>query len=60
MPTLFIYGEQDFAIIPETVRGVGDYVDAPYRELRLANSNHWVQEEYPTEVSAALSSFLEE
>ena len=48
------------AIIPETVRGVDEYVDAPFRELRLARSNHWVQQEYAAEVSAALSSFLEE
>lgn len=60
VPTLFIYGERDMAIIPETVRGVADYVDAPFRELRLPRANHWVQQEYPAEVSAALSSFLEE
>ncbi|HEV2882891.1 MAG TPA: alpha/beta hydrolase [Pyrinomonadaceae bacterium] len=59
VPTLFIYGERDFAIVPETVRDVGKYVDAPYRELRLANSNHWVQQESHAEVNAALSSFLE-
>jgi pimeloyl-ACP methyl ester carboxylesterase len=60
VPTLFIYGERDFAIIPETVQGVADYVDAPYREVRLGRSNHWVQQEYPSEVNAALLSFLEE
>jgi len=60
VPTLFIYGERDFAIIPETVRGVGAYVDAPFREVRLATSGHWVQQESPTEVNAALISFLEE
>ncbi len=60
VPTLFIFGERDFAILPETARGVDAYVDAPYRELRLAESNHWVQQEFPAEVNAALSSFLEE
>lgn len=59
VPTLFIYGERDFAIIPETVAGVADYVDAPYTELRLAKAGHWVQQEYPAEVNAALLSFLE-
>jgi pimeloyl-ACP methyl ester carboxylesterase len=59
VPTLFVYGERDFAIIPETVQGVADYVDAPYREVRLGRSNHWVQQEYPSEVNAALLSFLE-
>ncbi|HYE65295.1 MAG TPA: alpha/beta hydrolase [Pyrinomonadaceae bacterium] len=59
VPTLFIYGERDFAIIPETVRGVSAYVDAPYSEVRIANSGHWVQNEAVTEVNAALSSFLD-
>jgi epoxide hydrolase 4 len=59
VPTLFIYGERDFAIVPETVRGVGDYVDAPYREVRIATSGHWVQNEVPTEVNAALGEFLD-
>ncbi len=58
VPTLFVYGERDFAIIPETVRGVGDFVDAPYSEVRLAQANHWVQQEYPSEVNAALLGFL--
>ncbi len=59
VPTLFIYGERDFAIVPETVAGVADYVDAPYTELRLARNNHWVQQESPAEVNAALLSFLD-
>ncbi|HZG50676.1 MAG TPA: alpha/beta hydrolase [Pyrinomonadaceae bacterium] len=58
VPTLFIYGERDFAIRPETVRDVGKHIDAPYRELRLAHSNHWVQQESPAEVNAALLNFL--
>jgi pimeloyl-ACP methyl ester carboxylesterase len=60
VPTLFVYGERDFAIVPETVAGVGDYVDAPYTELRLGRSNHWVQQESPAEVNAALLDFLED
>ena len=60
VPTLFIYGERDFAILPETAAGVGDYVDAPYTELRLGRSGHWMQQESPTEVNAALLSFLED
>ncbi|HEV7890620.1 MAG TPA: alpha/beta hydrolase [Pyrinomonadaceae bacterium] len=60
VPTLFVFGERDFAILPETAAGVADYVNAPYTELRLARANHWVQQEYPAEVNAALLSFLEE
>ncbi|HEX8474768.1 MAG TPA: alpha/beta hydrolase [Pyrinomonadaceae bacterium] len=60
VPVLFIYGERDMAIVPETVRGVGAYVDAPFRELRLHASGHWVQQESHVEVNAALITFLEE
>lgn len=58
VPTLFIFAEQDFAILPRTVRGVPDYVDAPYRELRIKDSGHWVQNEAADEVNAALIEFL--
>jgi len=60
VPTLFIYGERDAFVVPETVRDVRSYVDAPYREMRLARAGHWVQQEYPNEVSAALLSFLKD
>ena len=58
VPTLFIFGEQDFAILPATVRGVEKYIDAPYREVRIADSGHWVQNEAAAEVNAALLDFL--
>ncbi|MCA1635422.1 MAG: alpha/beta hydrolase [Acidobacteria bacterium] len=60
VPTLFIYGERDFAIVPKTVEGVGEHVAAPYREVRLGRANHWVQQEHPAEVNGALLSFLDE
>jgi|GEM_PF-2470803 len=58
VPTLFIFGEQDFAILPETVRGIAKYLDAPYREVRIADSGHWVQNEAVAEVNEALIDFL--
>jgi epoxide hydrolase 4 len=58
VPTLFIFGEQDHAVIPETVRDVKSYIDAPYREVRIKQSAHWVQNEAVEEVNAALQSFL--
>lgn len=58
VPTLFIYGEKDVAIIPATVRGVRKFVDAPYRELRISDSGHWVQNEAVEEVNTALLDFL--
>ncbi|MEP6923133.1 MAG: alpha/beta hydrolase [Pyrinomonadaceae bacterium] len=60
VPTLFIYGEKDTAILPETVRNVQQFVDAPYLELRIPNASHWVQQEAATEVSDALLKFLKD
>jgi pimeloyl-ACP methyl ester carboxylesterase len=59
MPTLFIFGEQDFAIIPDTVKGVEKYVTGPYRELRLPQCGHWVQNEAPDIVNKGIIDFLE-
>jgi len=58
VPTLFIYGEHDMAIIPDTVRGLDRFIDAPYRELRIPDSGHWVQNEAIEEVNQALLEFL--
>ena len=58
VPTLFIYGEHDMAIMPATVRNLGRFVDAPYRELRIPDSGHWVQNEAVAEVNTALLEFL--
>jgi pimeloyl-ACP methyl ester carboxylesterase len=60
VPTLFIYGEQDMAVIPSTVKDLGRFVDAPYREVRIPDSGHWVQNEAVTEVNSALLEFLSE
>ena len=58
VPTLFIFAEQDFAIIPETVRGLDKYIDAYYHEVRIPDSGHWVQNEAAAQVNEALINFL--
>lgn len=60
VPTLFIYGEQDMAVLPSTVRNLERFIDAPYRELRIPDSGHWVQNEAVAEVNSALLDFLKE
>jgi pimeloyl-ACP methyl ester carboxylesterase len=60
VPTLFIYGEKDIAVLPSTVRKLERFIDAPYRELRIPDSGHWVQNEAVAEVNAALLEFLSE
>ena len=58
VPTLFIYGEQDHAILPETVEGVGDAIHADYTEIRIPEAAHWVQLEAKEKVTEALKEFL--
>ena len=58
VPTLFIYGEKDKAVLPRTVAGVGDMVSGPYTEHRIPNSGHWVQQEARDEVTQVLRTFL--
>ena len=58
VPTLFIYGEKDFAIIPRTVQGVNKYVSGYFKEVRIPESGHWVQNEAVEKVNAALLAFL--
>lgn len=60
MPTLFIYGEKDTAVLPTTVRGVADFVDAPFTEVRIPDAAHWVQQEAPGKVTTAICEFLEQ
>lgn len=58
VPTLFIYGELDMAVLPSTVRGLERFVAGPYTEVRIPDSGHWVQNEAVAEVNAALLNFL--
>ncbi len=60
VPTLFIYGEKDAAVLPETVEGVGDAVDAPFSEIRIPDAGHWVQQEAAEIVTDSLREFLAE
>ena len=58
VPTLFIYGEKDSAILPETVRNVKEAVEAEYEEVRIPDSGHWVQQEAADAVNDTLLEFL--
>lgn len=58
VPTLFIYGEKDAAVLPETVKGVGAAIDAPYSEIRIPDAGHWVQQEAFEVVNDSLREFL--
>lgn len=58
VPTLFIFGEQDQAILPETVQGIEEFIDAPFEEMHVPESGHWVQQEAPEAVTAMIRDFI--
>ncbi|WP_218082494.1 alpha/beta fold hydrolase [Anthocerotibacter panamensis] len=58
VPSLFIYGEDDFAITPELVYRLDRYVLSDYQELRIPECGHWSQQEYPELVNETLLKFL--
>lgn len=58
VPTLFVYGQQDTAIVPESVRGVGDVIDAPFEQFLVPTAAHWIQQEIPNEINDILLEFL--
>jgi pimeloyl-ACP methyl ester carboxylesterase len=60
VPTLFIYGERDQAVLPSSVEGIGDVIDAPYSEIRIPDAGHWVQQEASEIVTDSLREFLAE
>lgn len=59
VPTLLIWGEQDTALGPELVAPTAEHVpDLTIR--RLPDVSHWVQEEAPEAVNAALGGWMRE
>ena len=58
VPTLFVYGQQDTAIIPESVRGIGDVIEAKFDQFLVPTAAHWIQQEIPNEINDILLEFL--
>ena len=58
VPTLFVYGQQDTAIVPESVRGIGDVIDAKFEQFLVPTAAHWIQQEIPNEINDILLEFL--
>jgi pimeloyl-ACP methyl ester carboxylesterase len=60
VPTLFLAGSAD-PVLGFTPRDhLGDIVTGPFREILFDGAGHWLQQERPAEVNAALLEFLEE
>ena len=56
-PTLMVWGEQDSALGLELTEGYGPYV-TDFTLRRLPGVSHWVQQEAPDRVNAAMGEWL--
>ncbi len=57
VPTLVIWGEEDFALTREVSEGTEEHVNAPYT-IKYLPCGHWVQNEMPETVNKHLLEFL--
>lgn len=57
VPTLMVWGEQDIALDIAMTRGYGPLVQ-DFTLVTLPNASHWVQQDAPAEVNAAMRDWL--
>jgi len=57
-PTLLIWGEQDVALDRSLTEDMGPLLAGPFTIRYVPDSGHWVQQERPEVVNAALLEFL--
>ena len=57
VPTLVLWGMKDKAFVPEVAEGLEEYVEN-ITVKRFEASSHWLQHEYPAEVSSAIAAFI--
>ncbi|MFD0773889.1 alpha/beta fold hydrolase [Streptomonospora algeriensis] len=58
VPTLHVHGALDPVVLPETARGSGRYVDAPYRWRMIEGAGHFPHQERPELFDSALIGWL--
>lgn len=58
VPTLYVWGSDDMGVGPVAAHGTGAWVKAPYEFLTFDGVSHWVPEEAPDRLSAALLAHL--
>jgi pimeloyl-ACP methyl ester carboxylesterase len=54
VPTTFVWGALDQAIGRAAAQACGDFVDADYRYVELPETGHWIPEQSPDALAAAI------
>jgi pimeloyl-ACP methyl ester carboxylesterase len=58
VPSLFIAGTADPVLAFTRADRASEVISGPYREVMIDGAGHWIQQERPDEVNAALLDFL--
>lgn len=58
VPSLFIAGTADPVLTFTRTDRAAEVISGPYREVLIDGAGHWLQQERPGEVTAALLEFL--
>ncbi len=58
IPTLMVYGEEDFALSPRTWKKTAKYCSGPFRTEILKGIGHWAAEEAPAEINRLILEHL--
>ncbi len=59
VPALFVAGTADSVLTFTRTDRFAEVVSGPYRQVLIPDAGHWVQQERPDEVNAALLGFLD-
>ena len=54
VPTTYVWGTDDLALGRDGAEACGEFVDADYRFVELAGTSHWVPDEAPDQLAAAI------
>ncbi|MGZ5404424.1 MAG: alpha/beta fold hydrolase [Nocardioides sp.] len=54
IPTTFVWSDGDTAVSRVAAHGAGDFVDAAYTYVELQGVSHWVPEQAPEQLAAAI------
>lgn len=58
VPTLYVYGTEDFALTRRAADLTGRYVTGPYHFVKLEGASHWIPEEHAGDVTPLIVDHL--
>jgi pimeloyl-ACP methyl ester carboxylesterase len=60
VPTLYVWSDQDIALLPKAAYNTGSYVTAEYRFEIMAGVSHWIPDEEPDKLAGLLLDWFAE